>query len=1218
MPESKARRAARLQRVAAAYLFRPSHPLPPPGILPPDAEVGEFSPRHCQISVPAVCHNQTLAEPSACQLPAWTTPNVPEQLLKATGKVLVLGPSGSGKSSLVKELVARRFPECAGALYPNQEWSAGSILERFQTAEEGRKFLGSVGMGSVPCWLKPFGVLSRGERYRANMAHMLGTFADQGCLVFDEFTSELDRDTARTLALSIGRHHGFGSSLCIFASCHEDVLQYLQPDFVVICQAGSQPQALVNPFAGSRTVLKAAIHGNPTPLPWRSGCHWFVGRWTGRIEFVVTYATQKSSCEEEVKLQVSISGSRDQVKLHGVDEVWGGTNTRTGEEVKLRRGGAGREVTLQIGEAVHGASRRRLPAATDHISFAVDPHAELGTTATLEYKRCSEPALLQSGWHYPATLGGDLPLVSVERCLASFRFDVRMEVHPEERFLATYVGDEIGNLSEKQSAASKLMDVPFDGVCKHRLHSLPVSALLDFGVGVVTGPSGSGKSAVTQRYFGMAARVSWIPDLPVLAHFALDTADKYLEAACLDRQVAMRSFHVLSGGEQARAELARLLQYWSHPDLAETPLVLDEFTSLVDRSTAKRLSAKLQEFVAAQGLRRIVIVSCHNDFVGAGLLQPDWLFNCGNGDFLKFGQANRFDGPACAESAPAQVSLAPRSAPTLLLKVRRCLPQVWQHFREYHYKDKSLLPSSVAFVGELDGRAVAFTAIVPSPTHFVADSLKLNPGNRKLFREHRTVVRPDCQGMGVGPAMCDCVARFILECGHDFTSQTVHPYYGAYRSGNPLWQPLPTNLAAKAKINGNLKFSHFFVGTEKLSIVDAQCRKDAKSPKQPLAAAESGKDARLGEQLLPVPMDQWNGKGKGKGGGYAQESDPRNPGPDRGGAQHSERIKETHDGRWAQHSEHSAESSDRRHGSSRTLEEVQGQWERQSKKDAGNWGPGGASAGGGWDQRSDRNDAHWESHSGQADESHAAGRWRNGETESWQSDQRPGGGKGSKNGHGDSWRDARDAWGSDRKSDAAEPNSRGEWHQDNGASKQQPRHQGAPDGESFEQGAQARACGSASGCGKEVQPTKQFGSRHRSRSRPCAPQQRAQSKIGCHTAPAAPATSKILDQPAPKKLSLLFDMNQDCLLAAQPHKPLLPAAESEKEPHPGKPSPAAASSGSKDRSRTPPSTPLRRRTRWKAGVLKSFTAPAASSTSNILDQPAPNNLSLLLEMYQDC
>jgi GNAT superfamily N-acetyltransferase len=174
-------------------------------------------------------------------------------------------------------------------------------------------------------------------------------------------------------------------------------------------------------------------------------------------------------------------------------------------------------------------------------------------------------------------------------------------------------------------------------------------------------------------------------------------------------------------------------------------------------------------------------------------------------------------GSATGGVLPPPLELAP---PREVLKVRRALPREWVHFRDHHYQDHSLKGDSVAFVGLLHGHAVAFLACVPESMNFVRRGAMSGLAewedlgyptpwastemHRQLFREHRTVVHPDCQGMGLAPLLCDAVAKLLHDRGADFTSQTVHPSYGSYRDRSPFWRALPRN--------GMGKFSHFFVG----------------------------------------------------------------------------------------------------------------------------------------------------------------------------------------------------------------------------------------------------------------------------------------------------------------------------------------------------------------------------------------------------------------------
>ena len=107
-------------------------------------------------------------------------------------------------------------------------------------------------------------------------------------------------------------------------------------------------------------------------------------------------------------------------------------------------------------------------------------------------------------------------------------------------------------------------------------------------------------------------------------------------------------------------------------------------------------------------------------------------------------------------------------------------------FREHHYKDHRLMGQAVCFVGELGGRAVAFLAAL-QPGMTVAWIMARNQSDkakalakemgfpvewlaRHLMREHRTVVAPEFQGLGLGSLMADMVAYLFEEMDIVFMS----------------------------------------------------------------------------------------------------------------------------------------------------------------------------------------------------------------------------------------------------------------------------------------------------------------------------------------------------------------------------------------------------------------------------------------------------------------
>ena len=90
--------------------------------------------------------------------------------------------------------------------------------------------LSSVGLGSVPAWLRPFSVLSNGEQFRANLARLIAEAPDRA--VLDEFSSVVDRQIARVGAGAFAKAWRRTPGQVVLLSCHYDILDWIQPDWV--------------------------------------------------------------------------------------------------------------------------------------------------------------------------------------------------------------------------------------------------------------------------------------------------------------------------------------------------------------------------------------------------------------------------------------------------------------------------------------------------------------------------------------------------------------------------------------------------------------------------------------------------------------------------------------------------------------------------------------------------------------------------------------------------------------------------------------------------------------------------------------------------------------------------------------------------------------------------------------------------------------------------
>jgi GNAT superfamily N-acetyltransferase len=195
---------------------------------------------------------------------------------------LIVGPSGSGKTTLAKAAYG-------DALYAPQPWpSDRAVIDGLgeQPIQHITQILTAVGLGSPPAWLRPYHVLSNGERFRCDLARALleagnrnsglGTRKEptppspeprvpSPLLVFDEFTSVVDRTVAQVASAAIGKAIRAGHINCRFVAvtCHGDVAPWLEPDWVADLATGELTWGRLR-----RPTLRLAVRRVPQSV-WR-------------------------------------------------------------------------------------------------------------------------------------------------------------------------------------------------------------------------------------------------------------------------------------------------------------------------------------------------------------------------------------------------------------------------------------------------------------------------------------------------------------------------------------------------------------------------------------------------------------------------------------------------------------------------------------------------------------------------------------------------------------------------------------------------------------------------------------------------------------------------------------------------------------------------------------------------------------------------------------
>jgi ABC-type lipoprotein export system ATPase subunit/predicted acetyltransferase len=139
---------------------------------------------------------------------------------------LIVGKSGTGKTTIAKQLFENAY-------ITNFEYNAETILDDMPkdcSLEQITNAFNSVGFSSPPSWLKPYSVLSNGQKMRVDLARAI--LDEKDFFVFDEFTSVVDRNVAQIGSFAMQKAIRKTNKKFIAVTCHFDVQDWLLPDWV--------------------------------------------------------------------------------------------------------------------------------------------------------------------------------------------------------------------------------------------------------------------------------------------------------------------------------------------------------------------------------------------------------------------------------------------------------------------------------------------------------------------------------------------------------------------------------------------------------------------------------------------------------------------------------------------------------------------------------------------------------------------------------------------------------------------------------------------------------------------------------------------------------------------------------------------------------------------------------------------------------------------------
>lgn len=286
---------------------------------------------------------------------------------------------------------------------------------------------------------------------------------------------------------------------------------------------------------------------------------------------------------------------------------------------------------------------------------------------------------------------------------------------------------------------------------------------------------------------GSVPEIEWSETKAVASHFgSAQEAQKKLSGVGFNSIPSwLRPYHVLSTGERFRADMARMIGEGA---------CVDEFTSVVDRNVAKSCAFAVQRLIRSEGYQRVTFATCHYDVIE--WLSPDWVFDTKTLQMLARGCLQR---------------------PTRIVDLTPCDAKFWPIFSPHHYLTENINQSARCWAAVWEGQTVGFASAIAFPVGTI----------KNAWREHRTVVLPDFQGLGLGVRISDALACIFISEGRRYFSKTAHPRMGEYRNASPLWRPTSKNMMARKDYNHNRKtkesrykhlhmnrvtYSHEFIG----------------------------------------------------------------------------------------------------------------------------------------------------------------------------------------------------------------------------------------------------------------------------------------------------------------------------------------------------------------------------------------------------------------------